>query len=592
MLPPRVRGAWVAPTAALTAFLFSLTGCSHRTRVSRLTEEFVYTVLSFSPSSATAAGLHRYQNQNLDGQLDDLGPAAMDHQARFYRDFNQRLLQLDPETMSAEDRADWSIMVDRTGLALFDLVEMRGYRHDPLRYVETLGNALYIPYVLDYAPKTERFRHISSRLRKVPLLLDQATANIASAPSIWTKAAIEVNRGIINLVDDEIRAGVPPELRKDYDDAARIALAAMRRFQDYMENKLQYLDNAGWTLNRDAYSRKFHYMLESGGTPSDLLVNTEREFDKVRARMFDLALPLHRALAPAHKDHPELGDLERQQAVIGEVLESIASRHSTPESLMDDLRGDVEEAREFARQKNLLTLPGGANLQVMPTPEFRISIAAVSEFQPAPALDPKLSAFFRITPIPPGLPKERVESRLREYNFYRLKLLALRTAVPGRYVQTEAANTVEPPFRRLLRTVFGAHAYIQGWGEYAAQAMVSEGFSGDSPEMALTLGKEQLRAIADAILDVRLHMLNMSDAEALTLLEKGAFQETEEAEQKLRLAKLTACELPGYFVGAANWLAARAEYQAARGASPAEFHDRALRQGAVPMSSLVPVLTH
>jgi hypothetical protein len=393
-------------------------------------------------------------------------------------------------------------------------------------------------------------------------------------------------------VDGEIRDAAPPQLRQDYDDAAGIALAALRKFQDYMENKLQYLDNAAWTLNRDAYSRKFHYVLESGGAPPDLLVNTEREFDKVRARMFDLALPLHRALAPTHKDHPELGAIERQQAVIGEVLESIAARHSTPESFMDDLRRSVDEAREFARQKNLLRLPGGAKLQVMPTPEFRRNISGVSEFQPAPALDPKLSAFFWITPIPPGIPKERVESRLREYNFYRLKLLALRTAVPGQYVQTEAANTVEPPFRRLLRTVFGAHAFIQGWGEYSAQVMVNEGFAGRSPEMALTFDKEQLGVIADAILDVRLHVLNMSDAEALTLLEKGAFQETEEAEQKLRLAKLTSCELPGYFVGAANWLAVRAEYQAARGASPSEFHDRALKQGAVPMSSLLRVLTH
>jgi len=172
-----------------------------------------------------------------------------------------------------------------------------------------------------------------------------------------------------------------------------------------------------------------------------------------------------------------------------------------------------------------------------------------------------------------------------------LKLLTLRDAIPGRYAQTEAANTVQPETRRLLRSVFGEAAYIQGWMEYSTLAAMTAGFEDNSPEMALTFAKEQLRIIADAIVDVRLHTLNLTDQEALSLLRNGAFQEAEEAQAKLQRAKLTSCELPGYFVGAANWLKARGEYQAARGGSPGDFHDRALKQGAVPMSSLVAVLT-
>ena len=594
MLPLRVRCARLAVTAALAALPLIAAGCRHpKEQIADLTEEFTYTSLSFSPSSATAAGLHDYKNRNLDGQLDDMGPAAIDSQRRFYEDFNRRLQQIDPKTLNAEDQADLNNLRNRTGLALFDLVQMPSYLHNPLRYVEVLGNALYTPYIVDYAPKAERFRHISSRLRQVPLMLDQATTSIFSAPSVWTKAAIEADRGILKLVDGELRDAAPPEVRKDYDSAAAVALPAMRKFHAYMETKLQFFDNADWRLGTEAYSTKFHDALESGGTPQDLLVNTERQFDEVRARMFALALPLHRALAPMHKDHQELGATERQQAVIGEVLAKIAARHSTPESQMDDVRRDVEEARAFVQRKNLLTLPGGRNLQVMPTPEFRRNIDPVSRFQPAPALNPELSAFFFITPIPPDLSKQSVESRLRQYDFYRLKLLALSTIVPGRYTQMEAANTVQPLSRRLLRSVFGAQAYIQGWAEYSTRVMIDEGFPDQSPEMALTFAKEQLRTLADAILDVRLHMLHMTDAEALTLLERGAFEETEEAAQTLQQAKLTSCELPGYFIGAANWLAARAEYQAAaRGGSPADFLDRALKLGAVPMSSLARLLNH
>ena len=38
-----------------------------------------------------------------------------------------------------------------------------------------------------------------------------------------------------------------------------------------------------------------------------------------------------------------------------------------------------------------------------------------------------------------------MESKLREYNFYKLKLLTIHEAMPGHYVQMEIANDVQPP---------------------------------------------------------------------------------------------------------------------------------------------------
>ena len=50
-------------------------------------------------------------------------------------------------------------------------------------------------------------------------------------------------------------------------------------------------------------------------------------------------------------------------------------------------------------------------------------------------------------------PKERIESKLREYNFYGLKILTVHEAMPGHYVQFEYANDVQPQLRRVLRAV-------------------------------------------------------------------------------------------------------------------------------------------
>jgi uncharacterized protein (DUF885 family) len=580
--------------AAVLPLLLLLASCGKNSseQLAALSEEFVYGSLAFSPSSATAAGLHEYQGQKLDELLDDTSPAAQAKQLRFYEKFRDSLAAIKTDRLAPEERADLLIMQDQVNLNLLDLNEIHTPLHSPQYYVETLGNALFTPYVLEYAPKPDRIRHIIARLQKVPLFLDQAATNLVSAPDLWTQVAIEENEGNITLVDKEIRAAVPPDIADQYARAARPALEAMNRYRTYLKGSLTGRNNAKWQLGGNIYPRKFRYVLQSGVEADDTLQRAERELPTVRARMLAIATPLHAALNPSHRDHSELTGVDRENAVIGEVLANIAQRHSTRESYMDDARKDLEEARAFVRNTHLLTLPTRSNLQVIPTPVFVRGIFAVGGFNAAPALQPELGAFYWVTPIPETWPKERVDSKLREYNFYKLKLLTIHEAMPGHYVQFEYANDIQPKARRLLRSIFGNNAYIEGWGQYSTQAMLDEGFLGHSPEMQLTFAKEELRAIANTILDIRLQMLNMSDQEAMELMQKQTFQEAEEATAKLQRAKLSSAQLPCYFVGWRGWLKARDEFRQNKGStfSLPDFHDRALKDGAVPLPMLSTLL--
>ena len=577
----------------LTLFLLAV-GCSKNSsqKLTDLSAEFVYNSLAFSPSAATAAGLHEYKGKKLDELLDDFSPENLARQKLYFEKFQTSLAELNPAGLTPEDRADLAILQDQIALSLLDLKEVHSEMHAPQMYVETLGNALFAPNALEYAPKPERIRQIIARLQKVPLFLDQAATNLVSSPLVWTQVAIEENQGNMNLVDKEIRSGVPPELTEAYARAARPALDAMTRFAAFLNGGLSIRSNFDWRLGGDVYQRKFRYTLHNGVEADDTLQQAERALVTVRARMLELALPLHREMFSAHKDHGALAGVERENAIIGEVLGRIADRHSTAESYMEDARKDLEEARAFVQEKHLLTLPLRANLKVIPTPEFMRGIYSVGGFNAAPALQPQLGAFYWVTPIPASWPKERTESKLREYNFYKLKLLTIHEAMPGHYVQMERANEVDPQPRRLLRSVFGNGPYVEGWGEYSTQAMLDAGFLNHSPELALTFAKEELRVLANTILDVRLQMLNMTDAEAMDLMRKQSFQETEEATGKLQRAKLSSAQLPMYFVGWRAWLNVRDQYRQAKGAgfNLAEFHDRALKEGAVPLPILSTLL--
>jgi hypothetical protein len=67
-------------------------------------------------------------------------------------------------------------------------------------------------------------------------------------------------------------------------------------------------------------------------------------------------------------------------ATIKHVLDQIALKHATPETYFTDARRDLQEAREFVRAKDLLTLPARDNLQVIETPEFMRGIYSVGGF--------------------------------------------------------------------------------------------------------------------------------------------------------------------------------------------------------------------
>jgi uncharacterized protein (DUF885 family) len=557
-------------SVAVLASIFLMAGCKmnqekQKPDFSKLTEDFVYGSLALSPVSATQAGYHEHQGVKLDEKLDDFSPSGVEASRKFYAGFKDRLAAIDQQTLSAEERADYQIIQNAIDLSLQDLQQIQSYRHNPTTYVELVGNALFSPFVLEYAPLDTRFGHIIQRLSQVPVLMDQAKMNLADSPEVWNRVAREENDGNIALIDKTLRAKAPANLKADFDKAALPALDSLRAFNAYLKDDLSKR-TSDWRLGKERYARKFAYTLVAGKTPEQVLSEAEVALKDAREQMAKLAAP--------HS--------------IREALDAIAKQHTTPEHFMDEARKGLDVATEFVRQKHLVAFPSRSNLQVIPTPEFMRGTYGVAGFNPAPAFEPQLGAFYWVTPIPSNWPKERVDSKLREYNRFGLMQITIHEAMPGHYVQFEVADNLEPKSRRALRNIFGNVPYVEGWALYTQQMMSEEGFMDNSVELRLTFYKQLLRSIANAILDIRLQTMGMTDQQALDLMINDTFQEREEATAKLQRAQLSSCQLPTYFVGLRGWLDTREEYKKRKGSAfmLSEFHDAALKESAVPLPAL------
>jgi uncharacterized protein (DUF885 family) len=571
-------------------------------RFAQLCDRFIQQSLALSPINASGVGYHRHKDAKsgkiirLDAQLDDVSPQAMAGQARFYRAWRQQFQTQTPiARLNLQDAADYRLIDDQIALNLLELDTIQSYRHNPTGYVEAIGTALFLPITQSYAPLDARLGDAISRIAQIPRFLDQAKTELIDADPVFISTAIDENAGNLDLLDTiaaEIPAGSP--LKARFDRAAPAARKALGDFNTWMKEDLARKPTNGrtWRLGADWYALKFRSVMETSISPAQLLADAEVELASLRSQMFDIALPLCREMFPGQDEFAALPAEERQNKIIAAVIDRIGDEHTQPDVLIDTIKSDVVEARQFILDHKIVSLGKRDNLKVIPTPEFERGIFSVAGFHQAPALEPAAEAQYWVTPIDPKMSPAMVESKLREYNNYALQWLTIHEALPGHYVQFEHANDVQPPMRRVLRGLFGNGAYIEGWAEYGADVMTQAGFDNFSPRFKLVRMKVWMRAVANTILDIRMQTMNMTDEQALDLMTRQCFQTEAEAKGKLLRAKLSSTQLPTYFLGTRQWWALRNKYQAAKGSSFTlqEFHDRALDQGPLPIEYLEKIL--
>jgi len=560
-------------------------------------EQFMTASLVISPVNASQAGFHKYTDPKtgktveLDALLDDLGPSGIAEQKKFYSEWQQRFRKFDRASLTKEDNADWQLIDDQIAFSLLELDRIQSYKHNPTGYVEFIGNALFLPMSQNYAAADVRMGHVLARIGEIPRAVQQAKQVLVDTDPIYTSTALDENEGNIDLIEHTVKEQIPAgsALEKQYAQVAPPAIQALKDFSAWLQNDLAKRPTSRtWRLGKEFYDAKFKLVMETPVTPEEILQKAEQQMTAARAEMLTLAEPMHKQMYPDHTDHSDLPARQRQNLIISEVLTKISDDHVQRDELMDHIKGDLAGIIQFIKEKQIVGLSDRDNLKVIATPLFLRGIYSVAGFHNPPPLEPTAEAQYWVTPIAKSATDKAAESKLREYNNYALKWLTIHEALPGHYVQFEHANNAQPETRRLLRALFGNGPYIEGWAEYIAQVMMDEGYLNGDPKFRLVMRKIRLRVLSNAILDIRMQTMNMTDAEAMDLMMNQAFQTQAEADGKLRRSKLSSVQLPTYFVGINDWLQLRKDYQAKMGSNfnLQEFHNKALDEGPLPIMLL------
>jgi uncharacterized protein (DUF885 family) len=165
-----------------------------------------------------------------------------------------------------------------------------------------------------------------------------------------------------------------------------------------------------------------------------------------------------------------------------------------------------------------------------------------------------------------------------------LHILTIHEAYPGHYVQLAYGNRNPSAIRNVLQS----GVYIEGWAVYTEQTMLDQGYGEGNMALRMTQLKFYLRAVANAILDHKMHCTAITDEEALKFLMDGAFQSEGEARLKIIRAKQSSCQLSTYFTGRMAMYRLRQAVEREQGASfnLGGYHEAVLHPGPVPVKYL------
>lgn len=509
---------------------------------------FLADVFRLDPVGATDAGMHAYDHRWPDcteaGRLELL--AALDR-------WESRFAAFDVSTLDRDARADREVILGELAARRFDATVLREDRWDPLSWIYLLGGGLFPLIAREFAPLGVRLGSAAGRLAETPALVAAARAQLVGLPGrpvsrLHAETAIEQLAGVGDLVDEIIGEGenhandasvalVLPRLR----DAVAVAREALGDLERHLREVVLPAAEGEGRLGEELFEAKLRHTFRSDTvTPSAILARAEQEYELVRAEMVRLARELWPTMRPGEPmpDEPATGE-----PIVKGVLDAIAEHHPRADELVAFAQAEHDRIEAFCRDNAIITLTDDP-LEIRWTPKFLRAFGGAMLMSPGP-LDRGQRAFYAITPIPDDWSPEQAESWLREDNSRAMTLVGIHEGVPGHYLQLANSNRCPS----VVRTIFGSGVFAEGWAVYVTQVMLDLGFDADDGALRLVNWKLYLRAVINAIIDVRIHVLGMTEEEAVALMIDGGFQEDAEARNKYRRARLSSTQLATYFVG-------------------------------------------
>lgn len=532
-------------------------------------------VFQMRPLDATLLGDHRF-----DHLLDDLSPTARD---KWLQEARETLAAMPTEIsfadLSRNGQINFEILKGDLERTIWLAENTRLFEEDPRVYGGYISDSVYTLLTQSTLPRETNLKNARARMREIPRIVATARKTLRDIPRTVLETAIRQNVGAIGFYERELfeLAGDSSQV-SELREAAVSVVAALKQHQQFLEDCRTLRATGDWRLGKEKFAAKLELVLEAGLTADQVLADAEAEFTRVQRDLYVVARQLWSRYFPRVALLPD--DEAGRRDTVARVASAVSQEHGRAEDLIEETRATVERIKAFIQQQDILRLPNPDRCQIFEMPEFRRG-NSIAYLEAALPLDPTGVSLYAVSPPPADWDDARVRSYLEEYNRHMLQILTIHEAYPGHYVQLEYSNRQPSLIRRVLQS----GVFAEGWAVYTEQMMLDQGYGDGDLPLRLNQLKFYLRAVANAILDHRMHCADMTDDEAFQFLTEGAYQSEGEARLKIIRVKQSSVQLSTYFVGRMAFYRVRQEIQRELGDQfdLGRYHEALLSHGTIPV---------
>jgi uncharacterized protein (DUF885 family) len=498
-----------------------------------------------------------------DGHLGDLSPEGVEAAAAETRAYIADLEALDDAGLSPaahfeRELALWAARKDR-----FTTEEIRAWERRPTA-VDELGDGLFALFARDFAPLPDRLEAITGRLEESGRVFGEQRRRLTGRPvRLWHSLELRQARQLPGFLAEILAAAaqVWPEGDKRLvrlQDASDGARSALDSYCDWVGAGMADGDDA-FPLGHDKFEELVRLRAFEGLDGDEILEIGEQQLAEQKAARIAVA----REIDPAASE--------------AEVLDRVKSDHAPDfATALEEYKLAMVRARGFLIERDLVTIPEGERLEVIPTPEYLRQVMPFAAYFEPPYFDRDPVGVYIVTPSVHDEP-----GAMREHNRASISNTSIHEAYPGHHLQLSAAIT----HPSLVRALLDAPEFTEGWGMYSEQMMREEGFDA-APRFRLMLHTDAIWRACRIVLDVRLHRGQISVPEAIDyLVENTGFERANATAEVERYTSTPTYQL-SYLLGKVMLLRLRAHERDRLGAefSLKAFHDALIYAGSLPVS--------
>src|SRR5881409_1840013 len=250
----------------------------------KIAHDYIEQYLRANPEDATELGDHRF-----DGQLTDYSPAARAKELATQKFFRDELNAIETEGFHL------------TGANTIDFRILKEPEWNPLVYMQSLANSVYLLVARDFAPPEKRIPNLRQRMDEIPRVIAQAKANLQHPPRVHTETAIEQTQGAISLVREGLAPLLDqsPRMKKDLTPLQEKTAAALEDYKKWLQNDLLPRSDGDFRLGAEKYRKKLRFALASDLSMEEIMKRATADLQQTQTAIYETALPLYKKYFPS-----------------------------------------------------------------------------------------------------------------------------------------------------------------------------------------------------------------------------------------------------------------------------------------------------